>query len=67
MALSVSIEFVSSSARVTSVKFAKVAQFVKDNRIHTSDQGHLGPIKTETTEGKFDIVILWQFPTVAMF
>ena len=50
MALSVSIEFVSSSARVTSVKFAKVAQFVRDNRIHRSDQGHLGPIKTQASQ-----------------
>ena len=48
LALSVSIEFVSSSARVRSVKFAKVAQFVRDNRIHRSDQGHLDPIKNKS-------------------
>ena len=46
LALSVSIEFVSSSARVTSVKFAQgiVTYLLRDNRIHRSDQGHLGPI-----------------------
>ena len=50
LALSVSIELVSSSARVTSVKFKQVAQFVRDNRIHRSDQGHLGPIKTQASQ-----------------
>ena len=41
MALSVSIEFVSSSARVTSVKFAKVAhslsELVREKQTHRSD------------------------------
>ena len=48
LASSVSIEFVSSSARVTSVKSAKgiLSYLVRDNQIHRSDQGHLGPIKT---------------------
>ena len=49
LALSVGIEFVSSSARVTSVNFAQVAHSVclllRDKRTHRSDQGHLGPIK----------------------
>ena len=49
MTLSVSIELVSSSARVTSVKFQQgvvLTHSVRDNWIHRSDQGHLGPIKT---------------------
>ena len=45
MALSASIEFVSSSARVTSVKFQKGVLLIRENRTHRSDQGHLGPIK----------------------
>ena len=42
LTLSVSIELVSSSARVTSVKFTKR---LKENWTHRSDQGYLGPIK----------------------
>ena len=46
LALSVSIEFVSSSARVTSVKSAQTYSYlVRDNQTHRSDQEHLGPIK----------------------
>ena len=46
LALSVSIEFVSSSARVTSVKFQQGLS-LREARIHRSDQGHLGPIKNK--------------------
>ena len=47
LALSVSIEFVFSSARVTSVMFAQgiLSYSVRDKQTHRSDQGHLGPIK----------------------
>ena len=45
LALSVSIELVSSSARVTSVKSTK-GLLLSDIRTQRSDQGHLGPIKT---------------------
>ena len=44
LALSVSIDLVSSSARFTSVKFQKPLS-VTENRTHRSDQGDLGPIK----------------------
>ena len=44
LALSVSIELVSSSARVTSVKFHKCGS-VRDILTHRSDQGYLGPMK----------------------
>ena len=44
--LSVSIDLVSSSTRVTSVKSATtLSEKVRDNRTHRSDQGYLGPIK----------------------
>ena len=57
-ALSVSIELISSSARVTSVKSAKrtVSEWVRETRTHRSDQGHLGLIKKESyaqTNGKY--------------
>ena len=48
LTLSVSIELVSSSARVTSVKFHKTSlshSLVSDNQTHRSDQVYLGPIK----------------------
>ena len=48
LALSVSIELVSSSARVTSVKFQQgvvLTHSLTDIRTQRSDQGHLGPIK----------------------
>ena len=44
LALSVSIDLVSSSAGVTSVKFQK-GQWVSENRTHRTDQWYLGPIK----------------------
>ena len=43
LALSVSIDLVSSSTRVTSVQSAKDV-VVTENRTHRSDQGYLGPI-----------------------
>ena len=47
LALSVSIDFVSSSAKVTSVKSQQgiLTHLVRETRTHRSDQGHLGPIK----------------------
>ena len=50
LALSVSIDLVSSSARITSVKFQK-HDSVTDIRTQRSDQGHLGPIKMKTHIG----------------
>ena len=45
LALSVSIEFVYSSARVTSVKFAKPPSLsLRDSNPQIGPQGHLGPI-----------------------
>ena len=52
LALSVSIDLVSSSARVTSVKSTQPPS-VRDTRTQRSDQGHLGPIK----KGKFGLHI----------
>ena len=46
-------QFVSSLARVTSVKFQKLHS-VTDNQTHRSDQGYLGPIKINSFKvGKF--------------
>ena len=46
LVLLVGIDLVSSSTRVTSVKSAKPLG-LRENRTHRSDQGYLGPIKTE--------------------
>ena len=49
LTLSVSIELVSSSARVTSAKFqqhSSLTHLLRDNQTHRSDQVYLGPIKT---------------------
>ena len=43
LALWVSIELVSSSARVTSLQ--NLCEWVTETRTHRSDEGHLGPIK----------------------
>ena len=52
MTLSVSIDLVSSSARVTSVKFQK-HHLRRDIRTQRSDQGHLGPIKIQITNSQY--------------
>ena len=56
LSLSVSIQFVSSSARVTSVKFHKrrsLTQSLTDNSTHRSDRSRdLGPIKIRTHVNK---------------
>ena len=49
MSLSVSIQFVSSSVRVTSVKFHK-RLLLPENQTHRSDQVYLGLIKTTLYE-----------------
>ena len=55
MALSVDIDLVSSSARVTPVKSAtRYSLFVLDTRTHRSSHVYLGPIKT-----KKDIYVIW--------
>ena len=67
LAISVSIEMVSSSARVTSAKSAKGLR-VSETWTHRSDQGYLGPIKRQEdnkSKRRFHILMTWQFHTVA--
>ena len=60
LSLLVSIQFVSSSAGVTSVKFQQ-RLLVTENQTHRSDQGDLGPIKTHLLDQFFIIRKLWKW------